>query len=266
MSSPVGIGRRLCDVSCGKCDSPAGKTMVMGFLGGAYIALAGFFYTVITQDGYGFVGVGVTRLLGGLGFSLGLLLVLVAGAELFTGNCLMAMPLAMGKVRLGGMMRNWGLVYLGNLLGALSVAILVRLGGLDVGMVGENALKIAAIKMSLGAREAFFRGVLCNWLVALAVWMSYGAEDIGGKLAALVLPVAAFVACGFEHSVANMYFLALGLMEVGRFSPNGVDVSAVNYLGYALNLFWVTLGNVVGGAFLVALAYWRVLGQIHPEA
>ncbi|MCX7828164.1 MAG: formate/nitrite transporter family protein [Thermanaerothrix sp.] len=261
MSGPLDMGRKLCDVSVGKCGAPVDRTLVMGFLGGAYIALAGFFYTVVTQDGYGFVGVGLTRFVGGLAFSLGLLLVLAAGAELFTGNCLMPMPLLAGRLPLGGMLRNWCLVYLGNLLGAVGVAFLIRLSGLDSGLVGENALKVAAAKMSLPFSEAFFRGVLCNWLVALAVWMSYGADGVGGKAAAVVLPVTAFVACGFEHSVANMYFLALGLMEVGRTAPHGVDLSVVNLGGYLGNLVPVTLGNAAGASVLVAAAYWKALGD-----
>ncbi|WP_245522660.1 formate/nitrite transporter family protein [Thermanaerovibrio velox] len=179
------IGRKLCEVSTGKCGAPLGRTLVMGFLGGAYIALAGFFYTVVTQDGYGFVGVGVTRFLGGLAFSLGLVLVLVAGAELFTGNCLMPMPLLAGRLPLRGMVRNWCLVYLGNLLGALGVAFLIRLSGLDSGMVGENALKVAAVKMSIPFGEVVFPGgvvQLARGLGGLDVlWGSWGGrQDCGG--------------------------------------------------------------------------------------
>lgn len=224
-------------------------TLTLAVLAGAFIAFGGMFFTVaVTGSELGF---GPTRVLGGVAFSLGLILVVVGGAELFTGNSLIVMAWADGRITGRAVARNWALVYAGNLIGALGTAVMVHLSGvlsLDGGTVAETAQAIAAAKVALGPVEAFFRGVLCNVLVCLAVWMCFAAHSVSGKVLAIVFPITAFVALGFEHSVANMYLIPIGAMQAGGIGPGG----------FLANLVPVTLGNMVGGGVLVALIYWLV--------
>ena len=212
------------------------------------------FYTVaVTDSGLGF---GPTRLLGGLAFSLGLILVVVAGAELFTGNNLVVMAWADGRIGLGALLRNWGIVYGGNFLGAVASAIFIHWSGtlgMQDGAVAETALKIADAKISLTVDEAFARGILCNALVCLAIWLSYAARRVSGKILAIVFPITAFVALGFEHSVANMYFIPVAIMQ-----GNGMTVIDMLH-----NLVPVTLGNIVGGAGFVGLVYWIAYSRVN---
>jgi len=233
-----------------KAELPLLKMATLGVLAGAFIAFGAMFYTlVLTGSGLGF---GPGRLLGGVAFSLGLILVLVGGAELFTGNNLIVMAWAERKVSTAALLRNWAVVYLANLVGALgSVALFYLAGALDIsnGAVGEVAAGIARTKLDLDFTTAFFRGILCNTLVCLAVWLSFAARDVTGKILAIIFPISAFVALGFEHSVANMYLIPIGMLAAGQ----GIDPVAV-----AVNLVPVTLGNVVGGSGLVALVYWLV--------
>ena len=231
-----------------KAAMPAGRLLTLGTLGGAFIAFGAMAYTLVVTGST--LGFGPTRLLGGVAFSLGLVLVLVGGAELFTGNALMAMAWAARKVGTGALLRNWSIVLAANAAGALGAAMLVHLSGvmaLDGGNVGRTAVAIADAKLALGPAEAFFRGMLCNALVCLAVWLSFAATDIAGRILAILFPVAAFVALGFEHSVANLYILPAGDLAAGR--PVGIAPLLAN-------LVPVTLGNVVGGGGLVALVYW----------
>jgi len=233
-----------------KANLPLLKMATLGVLAGAFIAFGAMFYTlVLTGSHFGF---GPGRLLGGVAFSLGLILVLVAGAELFTGNTLIVMAWAERKVATAALLRNWGVVYVTNLIGALGSAVLFYLAGaLDIsdGAVGQTAASIARTKLELDFVTAFFRGVLCNTLVCLAVWLSFAARDVTGKILAIIFPISAFVALGFEHSVANMYLIPIGMLADGQ----GIDVGAL-----VANLIPVTLGNVVGGSGLVALTYWLV--------
>ncbi|MFG6177342.1 formate/nitrite transporter family protein [Halomonas sp. THAF12] len=221
---------------------------VLAVLAGAFISLGAlFFAVVITGSDLGF---GVTRLLGGLSFSLGLVLVVVAGAELFTGNNLLAMAWASGEIRGRELLRNWALVYLGNVVGCLGtvgLALLADLPSLDGGALGETLIGIATAKASLSPLAAFARGILCNVLVCLAVWLAMGGRSVGDRILAILLPITAFVALGFEHSVANWCFLPLGWW----LAPESVSVD-----GAALNLALVTAGNVIGGSLLVAGVYW----------
>jgi formate/nitrite transporter len=195
------------------------------------------------------------RLTGGITFSLGLILVVVGGAELFTGNNLIAMAWASGHVSTRQVVRNWGWVYLGNLVGALGTAFLVWLADVQAlgdGAVGDTMVRIARSKTSLDPVSALARGVLCNVLVCLAVWLCMGARGVADKILAIVFPISAFVACGFEHSVANMYFLPIGLaVAAGTSAPLSLE-AAFN------NLALVTIGNILGGTVLVALVYWFV--------
>lgn len=251
--APQEIAKRIEDVGVAKVSQPAGKMFVLAVLAGAFIAFGAVFYT-LTMTGSP-LGFGPARLLGGMVFSTGLILVVVAGAELFTGNNLIVMAWADRKVSLGALLRNWVIVYVGNLIGALGTAALVFLSGIyDMagGAVGETAASIASTKLSLPADQAFFRGVLCNVLVCLAVWLCFAAHSVTDKILAIILPITAFVALGFEHSVANMYVIPVAMLH-GSIGWDGV--------GLAINLACVTAGNIAGGGGLVALVYWLVYGR-----
>jgi formate transporter len=221
----------------------------LAVLGGAFIALGALFFTVIVTGSS--LGLGATRLLGGVGFSLGLILVVVAGAELFTGNNLLAIAWASGTAGMRQILRHWLVVYLGNVLGALAtVAIVVcaDVASLGDAAVSATAVDIAAEKASLGLGEVFARGVLCNALVCLAVWLALGGRSVADKILAIVFPISAFVTMGFEHSVANWFFLSYGLW---------LDASgAVSLAGAARNVAASTAGNLCGGTGLVAGVYW----------
>ena len=250
--APAEIARRIENVGVAKANLTALQTSTLGVLAGAFIALGAAFFTLVMTGAE--AGLGPGRLLGGIAFSLGLILVVVAGAELFTGNNLIVMAWAERRISTRLLLRNWILVYLANFVGAIGTAILVYLSGtLEIGggEVRETALAIARGKTALSFVDAFFRGVLCNVLVCLAVWVSAGARRVSGKILAIVFPIAAFVALGFEHSVANMYFIPLAMMEAWG-DP------ALTVGGFVGNLVPVTLGNIVGGSALVALVYWII--------
>lgn len=250
--APAQMAARVERVGIAKAGLGALPTLTLAVLAGAFIAFGGMFYTLAVTDSG--LGLGPTRLLGGFAFSLGLILVIVAGAELFTGNNLIVMAWADRRVSTGLLLRNWGLVYAGNLIGALATAVAVHLSGtLDMGggAVARTAIAIGTAKVQLPADEAFFRGVLCNALVCLAVWMCFAAHSVSGKVLVIIFPITAFVALGFEHSVANMY-----LIPVAMLTATGGEVAGLNMMGFATNLALVSAGNVVGGAGLVALVYW----------
>lgn len=237
------------EVGVRKAEMRAVPTVTLAVLAGAFIAFGAMFYTVVVTGSE--LGYGPTRLAGGLAFSLGLVLVIVGGAELFTGNSLMVMARADRLISTARLMRNWALVLAGNFAGATAMAASIHLSGIldgGGGAVGDTAITIAAAKLSLSPLEAFTRGVLCNVLVCLAVWMCFAAHDVAGKVLAIVFPISAFVALGFEHSVANMYLIPVGLLHAG----------IADFAGYARNLLFVTAGNVVGGGVLVAAVYWLV--------
>jgi formate/nitrite transporter len=254
--APAQIAMRVREVGVTKATMPVLTMFALAILAGAFIALGALFYTVtVTTGNEVAVPFGLLRLAGGVTFSLGLVLVVVGGAELFTGNNLIAMAWASGRVTTQQVMRNWGWVYLGNLVGAVGTAVLVWLAGVHTmsnGAVGETMVQIARSKIALDPVSALARGVLCNVLVCLAVWLCMGARSVTDKILAILFPITAFVACGFEHSVANMYFLAIGVaLAAGTSAPLSVT-------GALSNLALVTLGNVLGGTVLVALVYWSV--------
>lgn len=238
------------------------QTATLGVLGGAFIAFGAMAYTVVVTDSA--LGFGPTRLLGGIAFSVGLILVVVGGAELFTGNNLLVMGWAEGCIGARALLANWAVVYLANLAGALATAALASLAGvyaLGDGAVGATALGIATAKVDLGFADAFFRGLLCNVLVCLAVWLCFAARDVTGKVVAILFPVATFVALGFEHSVANMYAIPAGWLaaqEPAVFARTGTAGDVVTLAGFAANLVPVTLGNIVGGGGFVAFVYYLV--------
>jgi formate transporter len=246
--SPPQIAQLVKQAGANKARMPVMQTLVLGILAGAFIAFGAMFYTLVVTGST--LGFGPTRLLGGVAFSLGLILVVVAGAELFTGNNLIVMAWADGLIGGGEVLRNWALVYGANLAGAVASAVIVHLSGmtaLDGGAVGRTAIAIARAKVELAPDAAFFRGLLCNALVCLAVWLCVAARGVADKILAILFPIAAFVGLGFEHSVANMYLIPLAWLA----GAEGVTLS-----GFATNLAAVTAGNIVGGAGLVALTYW----------
>jgi formate transporter len=247
--APAQIAQRVSAVGVRKARLPGLTLALLGVLAGAFIGLGALMFTLVASDAS--LGFAASRLVGGLAFSLGLLLVLVAGAELFTGNNLIAMAWAGGHVTGAELLRHWALVCLANLVGAAGLAWLVWLSGhaaMNGGAVGRTALAIASAKAELPWVEAFFRGVLCNLLVCMAVWMAFAGRSVVDKAVAIVFPVTAFVAAGFEHSIANMYFFPLALLL-------GAPLTAGDMLA---NLAAVIAGNIVGGSMLVALVYWTI--------
>ena len=223
--------------------------LVLAILAGAFISLGAIFFTVVVTNTS--LGFGVTRLLGGLSFCLGLILVVVAGAELFTGNNLIAMAWASGDISTAALLRNWGLVYVGNVIGCLGTVALVvacQTDSLGGGAVESTAISIARGKSELSIVSVFARGVLCNALVCLAVWLAMGGRSVSDKILAILFPITAFVAIGLEHSIANWFFLPYGI---------ALDsAGTISIPGAARNLFFVSLGNIVGGTLLVAGVYW----------
>ncbi|WP_373505420.1 formate/nitrite transporter family protein [Aestuariivirga sp.] len=241
---PADVALRIEEAGVRKASLPAVPLATLSVLAGVFIALgAAAFTAAMTGTGLTF---GPSRLLGGFVFSTGLILVVVAGAELFTGNALIVMAWVDGRVSPGALMRNWGYSYVGNFIGALAVVALMALSGLFDGPLGETARKIAEAKSALGPVEAFTRGLLCNMLVCLAVWLTFAARSVTDKILAIILPITAFVLLGYEHSVANMYLIPAGWAA-------GLPVDLKGFLG---NLIPVSLGNVAGGAGGVALTYW----------
>jgi formate transporter len=255
--APAEIAMRVREIGVAKAEMPVLTMFALAVLAGAFIALGALFFT-ITMTG-GETGpqmpFGLMRVAGGIAFSVGLILVVVGGAELFTGNNLIAMAWASGRVTTQQVIRNWGWVYLGNLVGAVGTAALVWLAGIQSmsdGAVGETIVQIARSKIALDPVSAVARGILCNVLVCLAVWLCMGARSVTDKILAILFPISAFVACGFEHSVANMYFLPIG---VALAAGTSMPLSAVDAFS---NLALVTIGNIFGGTVLVALVYWTV--------
>jgi len=258
--SPREISEKIQSVGVSKARLSFLQTAMLGVLAGAFIGLGALYYTLVASDAA--LGFAATRVLGGFVFSLGLILVSVGGAELFTGNNLMVMAWADRKITAAELLRNWSIVYVANAVGAVGLAATVYLanhGAMNGGAVAAAYVKIAAAKSALPFGEAFFKGVLCNLLVCLAVWLAMAGHTVVDKILAIVFPVSAFVAAGFEHSVANMYFIPLGMMLAdGVTLPATVNVASLGWTGLAHNLVAVTLGNIVGGAAMVALVYYLV--------
>ena len=263
---PAAMARRAEEIGEAKATMAPAKLFVLAVLAGAFIALGAIFATTV-MSGSGNVAYGVERLLGGLAFSLGLVLVVVAGAELFTGNNLMVMAWASRRVTARRFVGNLALVYLGNFTGALltaAIMLLTKQYTFGSGTVGEEALTIAAAKTDLGFLQAVALGALCNALVCLAVWLTYSARTTADKILAVIPPIAAFVAAGFEHSVANMYFIPIGLFvkaDEGWVAAAGdlPDLSGLTWTAFfADNLLPVTIGNTIGGTVMVGALYWFV--------
>ena len=264
--SPQEITESYSEIGIKKVNSSFLKLFILGILAGAFIAFAseGSNTAIHTIE-----SVGIGKALAGALFSTGLMLVLVAGGELFTGNCLIVICCIEKKASWTGMLRNWLIVYAGNFVGSLLLAwFILQSGqlGFSAGMLGGFTIKTAAYKTGLSFTNAFYMGILCNWLVCLAVWMSLGAKDIAGKLLAIFFPIWLFITSGFEHSVANMYYISAGIMAksnpewVAQAIQLGASPEKINGLGWESflinNLVPVTLGNIVGGSIFVGIAYW----------
>jgi formate transporter len=264
-----------------KAEMPFLKTFMLAILAGAFIAMGAIFATTVSAGAQAVtapdgsvaytVGLpyGVVRLLSGVVFSLGLILVLVGGAELFTGNNLIVMAWASGKVALPQLLRNWLIVYAGNFVGALSTAVLMfltRQYTFGSNAVGITALKTAVTKVDYTFVQAIALGILCNALVCMAVWLTYSARSTMDKILALLFPITAFVAAGFEHSIANMYFIPFGLLiknfDTGFIDSVSKQVPHLDHLTWPAfflnNLLPVTIGNIIGGTVLVAAFYWMI--------
>jgi formate transporter len=278
---PAEMAKRAEYVGVRKSETPFITVLALSILAGAFIALGAIFATVVLsggvtiKDAQGAVAYttalpfGINRLLAGLVFSLGLVLVVVGGAELFTGNNLIVMAWASGKVTSQALLRNWGIVYLGNFLGSIGTAALVFISKewmFGSTAIGVTALNIAKAKVELGFVQAIALGILCNALVCMAVWMTFSARSTMDKIAAIILPISAFVAAGFEHSIANMYFIPIALF-IKSFAGEDfwtaagktpADYASITWLSFINNLIPVTIGNIIGGALLVAAVYWMV--------
>jgi len=263
--SPKEIAARIENVGVSKSSGEPLRVFALAILAGAFIAFGAVFYTIVTHDSSG-ISAGVMRLIGGLSFCLGLILVVVAGAELFTGNNLIVMAYVDGKVSMKQLLANWSIVFVGNFIGAVGILLLIYLSGhwqIGGGAVGAKVLAIANAKVNLTWMEAFTRGILCNILVCLAVWLCFAGRTVVDKVLAIIFPITAFVAMGFEHSVANMYFIPAGLLAkqqaelvqlVGTMNLDGLTISSFLFN----NLLPVTLGNIIGGSLFVGLFYWFI--------
>lgn len=228
--------------------------VLLGIMSGLFIGLGAHFATTAVTGTVDTLGFGLAKVLGGFVFSVGLMMVVITGSELFTGNSLMVISLLDKKITLNALLKNWVIVYIANLIGSVLLAIMVYYTGLngsssDLSGVGTTALNIANAKIGLTIVQAFLRGVLANFLVCLAVYFVSASKDIVSKILSCIFPIMAFVAMGFEHSIANMYFLPAGMLLSG---------GTISLASAALNIFAVTLGNIIGGALLVGVVYWYV--------
>lgn len=266
--SPAEMGKKVEAASAAKAKLSFLSLFMLSILAGSFIALGAEFCTLVIFDSS--LSIGLTKLLGGIAFSLGLILVVVAGAELFTGNNLVIMGFASGVVTHKQLLKNWSVSYLGNFLGSLVVVFLMfftNLWKMKDYMLGAKAVLIAADKVNLTFLEAFSRGILCNALVCLAIWLCFSARTVVGKIAAIIFPITAFVASGFEHSIANMYFIPIGILlkqnesvanAILKIAPDAA-LERLNVLGFLGNLLPVTIGNIIGGAVMVGLVYWLII-------
>ncbi len=267
--SPAEMAKKAEEIGVKKANLPTDQLVLLAVLAGAYIGLGGVFSSVVSTGAAG-LPFGVIKLLSGLVFSVGLIFVVIGGAELFTGNALIMIAFASKRVSFGALLRNWGIVYAGNFLGAAFLALLIFLSNEHTqagGAWGLNALSIGNAKTGLSFVPAMVSGILCNFLVCLAVWLTFSCHTVSEKVLAIIPPIATFVAAGFEHSVANMYFITLALMikfwggaaffeTIGKTATEFSNLTLQNFL--ITNLVPVTLGNIIGGGLFVGLMYWRI--------
>lgn len=252
--SPAEIADRVENVGVAKTRLPFLSLVMLGVMAGVFIGFGALLFTLVTSDTA--LTYAMSRILGGISFSLGLILVIVAGAELFTGNNLLAMAWADGKIGITEVLRNWVIVCFSNFAGALLLALLVVQSGhpsMNNGAVENHYLEIAAAKCTIPFQTAFFSGILCNMLVCLAVWMALAGRSVMDKVIAIIFPITAFVAAGFEHSVANMYFILMGIF----LNADSMQLD-ITWGGFLNNMIPVILGNLVGGSVFVAIIYYII--------
>ena len=262
MNSPKEIAQNYITIGAEKTKQSIGKMFLLGILAGMFIALAGVAATVAPAT---IASASVAKLIGAAVFPGGLAMVLIAGSELFTGNNLIIIPVLQKQATLGGMLKNWVVVYIGNFVGSILIAALVVYGhtfSLFGAAVGGSAINIAVGKVSMVFSDALLRGILCNFLVCIAVWMAFAAKDVVGKIVGLFFPIMFFVLCGFEHSVANMYFISAGLFAAGNdtyLAAATADPSVLTWGAFFVkNLLPVTIGNIIGGSLLTGVGYWLI--------
>ena len=266
MNSPKEVAQNYLATGVAKTKLPAAKMLMLGVLAGMFIALAGVGASIASAT---IESASLAKLIGAAVFPTGLAMVLIAGSELFTGNCLIIVPVLQKEAQVSGMLKNWVCVYIGNIIGGVLIAALTVYGGtysLFAGAAAGGVVKTAVAKVSMSFSDALLRGILCNFLVCIAVWMSYAAKDIVGKVAAMYLPIMLFVLSGYEHSIANLYYIPAGLFAKS-YSVYENAITVVSPMDQ-LKLTWgnmitkniipVTLGNIIGGMCLVGIAYWFV--------
>lgn len=258
MNSPAAIARMYSDVGAAKTRMSISKTFVLAVLAGAFIALGAFGSSIVSCGQFGATG----RILSAVVFPVGLMLVMVAGAELFTGNCLLVIPALDKRCTAVAVLKNWFFVYFGNFLGGVAVAACIvfsHSNSIFSGELSHLAVSTAVAKVSLSFGDAFLRGILCNVLVCLAVWCAFGASDLGGKILGLFLPVFLFIVAGYEHCIANMYFIPAGIFSAYEYNIDAGAGVHLTWLSFIVkNLIPVTLGNIAGGSICVGLPYWFI--------
>ena len=267
---PINVAKSLSESICvEKVHSSVINLLVLGFFAGVFIAFGGELSTMVTVGTAKGLSVGISKFLAGSVFSVGLMLVVIAGAELFTGNNLVIISALDRRIGFSQVLRNWVIVYAANFLGAVFIAVLMYYSGLwktGGNEWGATAATIAVSKVNLSFTEAFFRGIGCNWLVCLAVWMAIASRDVVGKIFAIYFPIMAFVASGFEHVIANMYFIPMGLFLRGTEVAAVVNMESLTWGSMVVrNFIPVTLGNIIGGAFFVGILYWVVYLRTDEE-
>lgn len=269
MLSPEEVCSYVEEVGVKKANNKAIQTLTLGFLAGIFIALGGFAAAVAS---HGISDPGIQKLVAGTVFPIGLIFVLVCGAELFTGNSLLSVAWAEKRISTGKLLKNWILVWIGNLAGAVVTALLIYFAGLlSTGTVGGYIIKVAATKTTINFGQGIASGILCNIIVCLSVWGAYAAKDVVGKVFMCFFPIMAFIISGFEHCVANMYYITIGMLA--KLNPAFIEASHVsadriekiNLGGMFQNLIPVTIGNVIGGALCIGLVYWFVYKKCKTE-
>jgi formate transporter len=270
MLLPPEMAQKAEDIGVKKASMGWRNMFLLSILAGAFIGLGAIFATTVTAGASGHLSFGVTKLLGGTVFCLGLILVIIAGAELFTGNNLIIMALASHKITIRQLLRNWIIVYIGNFVGSIMTAGILLFSQqymFGKGAIGLNALTIANAKCNLGFLQALTLGMMCNALVCLAVWLCFSARTATDKILAILFPISGFVAAGFEHCVANMYFIPMGLLvkataplefweKIGKTTMDFANLTWDNF--FLVNLLPVTIGNIIGGSIMVGWVYWFV--------
>ena len=271
---PEAIAALAEDITYAKATKPAHKVIPLAITAGAFIAIAFVFYITVTTGSSGMAW-GMSKLVGGLCFSLGLILCVLLGAELFTSTTLTLVAKAANRISWAQLFKNWGLVYFGNLIGGLIIVALIIMSAEYTaadGQWGLNAMKVAQHKIHHTFFEALALGILCNLMVCLAVWMAFGARTATDKVMVMLLPVAMFVASGFEHSIANMFMIPVGIaihsvaspefwQAIGQDPASFADLTVSNFV--LNNLIPVTLGNIIGGGVMVGLTYWFIFRRHH---